>query len=78
MDHDTKMRIHSSLQTEQGNAAARLFELPEGFTSVKDSIDGLVAKVCVNVIFVLTLMTANPMVLCSSTQLHERRRQVSS
>ncbi|MCJ1381700.1 hypothetical protein MMC17_004811 [Xylographa soralifera] len=33
-----------AVQTEEGNAAARFFGLPEAFTTVKDSVDGLTAK----------------------------------
>ena len=35
----------SAVKTEEGNAAARFFGLPEAYTEVKDSVDGLVAKV---------------------------------
>lgn len=36
----------SFVKTEEGNAAARSFGLPEAETTVEDSIDGLLAKVC--------------------------------
>ena len=35
----------SAVKTEEGNAAARFFGLPEAYTEVKDSVDGLVAQV---------------------------------
>ena len=36
---------YSAVKTEEGNAAARFFGLPEAYTTVEDSINGLVAKV---------------------------------
>ena len=34
------------VQTEEGNAAARFFGLPEAYITVDDSVNGLLAKVC--------------------------------
>ena len=33
------------MKTEEGNAAARFFGLPEAYTTVEDSVNGLIAKV---------------------------------
>lgn len=34
------------MKTEEGNAAARSFGLPEAYTNVEDSVNGVLAKVC--------------------------------
>ena len=33
------------MKTEEGNAAARFFGLPEAYTTVEESVNGLLAKV---------------------------------
>lgn len=50
LDHCFKVNIlircfGSAVKTEEGNAAARVLGLKAAFTEVKDSVDGLVAKV---------------------------------
>ena len=35
-----------AVKTDEGNAAARIFGLPEAFTTVDDSVTGLLSKVC--------------------------------
>jgi hypothetical protein len=37
--------VLSAVKTEEGNAAARFFGFPEAFTTVQESVDGVVAKV---------------------------------
>lgn len=37
--------MHSAVQTDEGNKAAQLFGFEAAFTSVEDSVDGIVAKV---------------------------------
>ena len=38
--------VYRAVKTEEGNAAARFFGLPEAITTVDESVDGLTAKVC--------------------------------
>lgn len=39
-----------AVKTDEGNAAAKFFGLPEAFTTVDDSVTGLLSKVCQDMI----------------------------
>lgn len=39
------MVLIRAVKTDEGNAACRFFGFPEAFTTVEESVDGLVAKV---------------------------------
>lgn len=43
---DIILIMHSAVQTDEGNKAAQFFGFEAAFTSVEDSVDGIVAKVC--------------------------------